>query len=551
MKGDRRTAAPVPGRTEQEKGPGMKTRQDTDDRAYASINRRSLIRGAGALGFTAAASGLLLPTRARAATKGGHLKFGCSHGMTSDSLEPGTYAHGLGILISYTIHAKLTVVAPDNTLQGDLAESWEASDAAKVWTFKLRNAQFHDGTRVTATDVIASINHHRGEASTSNAKTVVSNIAGIEAPDDATVVFSLNGGDADFPFILTDYQLAICKAKPDGTIAWEDDGSRAGPYKVVEFDPGVRVSLAKAENYWNPDVGHVDTAEVLVITDPTARQNALMTGEVDVIDRPDIRTLGMLSSAPGITVEEEAGFRFFGFTMFCDTAPFDSNDVRLALKYGLDREAMVNVALGGHGTIGNDHPITPAYRYHNPDIPQHGYDPDRAIFHLKKAGLDSLTVDLSASSAAYASAVDCSVLYQSQAAAAGININVVNEPADSYWSNVWLVKPFIATDWGGRPTEDLMFSVAYQADAPWNDTHFNNERFEKLLVEARAELDESLRRQMYGEMQQIVHDEGGLIAAMIPNSIWAYRARVKHGDATSKAWELDGWQFISRWWVED
>src|SRR5690606_6787620 len=137
---------------------------------------------------------------------------------------------------------------------------------------------------------------------------------------------------------------------------------------------------------------------------------------------------------------------------------------------------------------------------------------DRATFHLKKAGLDSLAVDLSASSAAYASAVDCAVLYQSQAAAAGININVVNEPADSYWSNVWLVKPFIATDWGGRPTEDLMFSVAYQAGAPWNDTRFNNERFEKLLVEARAELDESLRRQMYGEMQQIVHDEGGLIA---------------------------------------
>jgi peptide/nickel transport system substrate-binding protein len=93
---------------------------------------------------------------------------------------------------------------------------------------------------------------------------------------------------------------------------------------VVETEPGVRVSLARAENRRNPDVGHVDTAAVPAITDPTVWQNALTTGEVDVIDRPDIRTPGLLTSAPGITVEEEAGVRVRRLAMFCDTAAFDN-----------------------------------------------------------------------------------------------------------------------------------------------------------------------------------------------------------------------------------
>ncbi|MBJ2150237.1 ABC transporter substrate-binding protein [Paracoccus sp. IB05] len=513
------------------------------------VNRRGLIKGGGALGLAMAAASFSSP--AKAATKGGHMKMGCSHGMATDSTEPGTYSHGFAILLSYTIHAKLTIVGTDNVLHGDLAESWDGLDAAKKWVFRLRDAEFHDGSKITAADVIASINHHRGADSTSNAKSVVENIASITADGDNTVVFDLTSGDADFPFILTDYQLAICKANADGTIDWQNDGSRAGPYKLASFEPGVRAVFEKADTYWNPDVGHVASAEVLVITDVTARQNALLTGEVDVIDRPEIRTLDMLSNAPGIRVEEDAGFRYFGFTVFTRTAPYDNNDLRLALKYGIDREAMLNVALSGHGILGNDTPITPAYRYYNAEIPQRSYDPDRAKFHLNKAGLDSLDLELSASSAAYAAAVDCSLLYQSNLAPIGINLNVVNEPADSYWSNVWLKKPFIAIDWGGRPTEDLMFSVAFKADAPWNDTQFDNERFEKLLIEARAELDETKRREMYGEMQLILNEEGGLIAPMLPNNIWAVRSRIRRGEELSRAWELDGWQFISRWWIEE
>lgn len=514
------------------------------------LDRRSFVKGVSALGLAAAASPLIMPKNARAQVNGGHLKMGSSQGSTTDSIVPGTYENGFSIMLSYNTQGKMTVVGSDNKLHGDLAESWEGSDGAKKWVFKLRNAEFHNGKPVTSADVIASLNIHRGEDSKSAAKPVVGNIKDIRADGDRTVVIELSAGDADFPFILTDYQLAIGHAGPDGKVDWSDDGNRGGAYKLKEYNPGVRALLEKAENYWNRDVGHFATAEALTISDVTARQNALITGEVDVIDRPDVRTLDMLKKDSNLVVEEDAGFRWHGFTMFCDAPPFDNKDVRLALKYGINRKAMINIALNGHGLVGNDQPITPSYRFYNSDLPPFEYDLDKAKFHLKKAGLSKVDIDLSASPAAFAAAVDCALLYQSGIANAGININVVTEPADAYWSNVWLKKPFIATDWGGRPTEDLMFSVEFKAGAPWNDTHFNNERFEKLLAEARAELDEPKRREMYGEMQKIVRDDGGAVIPMIPNNIWAYNKKIKHGPTISKAWELDGWMFISRWWME-
>ena len=80
--------------------------------------------------------------------------------------------------------------------------------------------------------------------------------------------------------------------------------------------------------------------------------------------------------------------------MWTDTPPFNNNDVRMALKYAVDREQMVKTILGGYGTVGNDNPIGPTYKFHDPEIPQRQYDPDKAKFHLKKAGLTNPTFDL-------------------------------------------------------------------------------------------------------------------------------------------------------------
>ena len=115
------------------------------------------------------------------------------------------------------MHGYLTVVAGDNSLQGELAESWGSSEDAKEWTFTLRKAKFHNGNPVTGKDVIASLNFHRGEDSKSAAKSIVDTIDEMKAEGN-TVVITLKEGNADFPYMASDYHLAILPADDSGKI---------------------------------------------------------------------------------------------------------------------------------------------------------------------------------------------------------------------------------------------------------------------------------------------------------------------------------------------
>lgn len=509
------------------------------------IDRRSFLAGA-------AGSSLLLGLGSKAfaagPTKGGRLRLGLSGGSTSDSLDPATYASG-GVLIGIWAFANnLAEVDENGDIIPELAESWETSPDAKTWTFRLRKGiEFHDGRTMTAEDVLASYNYHRDEASSSGAKGILDTIVEIRADDAHTVVFQLKDGNADFPFVTADYHLVIYPAK-DGSIDWQS-GIGTGGYTLESYEPGVRMNLKRQPNYWKAGRAHFDEVEILYVSDGTARQNALVTGEVDVIDRVDLKTVPLLARRDDLVIEEATGTQHYTVPMFADVAPFDNVDVRLALKYAIDREQLVQTVLQGHGRVGNDSPITPANRFFDAELEQRVYDPDRARHHLKKAGMDSLKVDLSAADAAFVGAVDTAVLFKENAAAAGIDINVVREPDDGYWSNVWTVKPFCMCFWNGRPTEDWMFSLVYTSDASWNDTHWKNERFDKLVIEARAELDEARRRELYSELQRIVRDDGATIIPMYANAVDARSKKVTHAGKPAANAYLDGWKVVERWWM--
>src|SRR4029077_1402081 len=117
-------------------------------------------------------------------------------------------------------------------------------------------------------------------------------------------------------------------------------------------------------------------------------------------------------------------------------------------------------------------------------------------------------------------AVDAAQVYQANAAKAGINRQLDRVPADGYWDNTWNVKPFVACYWGGRPTADLVLSLTYKSVSSWNDTHWKRDDFDKILIAARSELDEGKRKQkMYGDLQRMLWEEGGLLLPMFSNTI--------------------------------
>lgn len=518
--------------------------------AAGRLSRREFVRLALASGVSiAAAQAMFGSARAAEPKKGGRFRLGLAGANTTDVHDPATWGTSAitNIGLWGAVYNNLMEVAPDGQLVSELAESVEPAEGAKTWVFKLRkDVTFHNGKTLDADDVVASFNHHRGSESQSAAKAIVDPIVDLRADGKDTVVFVLADGNADFPYLCTDYHMVIGPAA-DGKIDWEAAVGTGG-YAFVSHDPGVKMELKCNPGYWKADRAHFDEVELLGLNDVAARMNALVTGQVDAIGRADLKTLSLLQRNPDIVIEEVTGTQHYTMPMFTDAPPFDDVNVRLALKYGVDREAMVKTILLGHGVPGNDHPITPANRYYAADLAIRAYDPDKAKYHLKQAGLTSLKVDLSAADAAFAGAVDTAVLFKEQVSKAGIDVNVVREPDDGYWTNVWTKKPFVMCYWGGRPTEDWMFSLVYAKDAPWNDTHWSHDRFNQLLAEARSELDEDKRRAMYGEMQAILRDEGGVIVPMYANYVFARSSKVQRGEAISKSWELDGWKCIERWW---
>jgi peptide/nickel transport system substrate-binding protein len=514
-----------------------------------TVSRRTFMEGALFTGATVAGASTLWSTKVLAQTpsRGGNYRVGVHDANTGDTMDPGLYQAVYEIQLAHCHRGYLTEITADGSAGPDVADSWSASPDATEWRFELNpDATFHSGKKLTSEDVIASLNHHRGDDTNSAAKALLNDVTDIKADGDHAVVITLASGSADLPYLLTDYHLVICPANPDGSIDWQSmDGT--GPYKIVQHEPGVGTALVRHDAYHREGLAWFDEVTMVALADPNARQSAILTGEVDAITEADLKTVGLMGRNPNIKIVEVASGAHSTIPMFCDVEPFNDVNVRLALKYAINRQEIVDKILFGHGSLGNDNPIGPSLPYYA-DLPQREYDPDKAKFHLKEAGYDTLAVSLSASQAAFSGAVDMAVLFQESAKAAGIDINVVREPNDGYWSDVWLNKPFVVVQWGARPTPDVMFSLAYREGADWNESHWVNDRFNALLLEAKAELDDAKRAEMYAEMQMLVRDDGGTIVPFFRNRVNVMSTKLGAPEQQAGNWELDGARSYQRWW---
>ncbi len=516
------------------------------------IDRREFMTGALALGLSVpAALCIVQEVSAAAPKKGGHFRQAITGGATSDSLDPAQILDSYMINVSFgQLRNNLTEIAPNGELIGELAESWEPSADAATWRFKLRKGiTFHNGKTLDADDVVASFNHHRGEETKSAAKGIVEPIEDIKTDDKDTVIFALKGGNADFPFLVSDYHLGICPAAAEGGIDWQS-GLGTGGYVLESFDPGVKTVVRRNPDYWKEGRAFFDSVENIYIADVVARTNALKSNQIDCMPNLDLKTVHLLQREAGIQVFPVSGNKHATLPMLTDTPPFDNNDVRQALKYAINRPEILKKIIKGQGELGNDSPVGPAniYRATPEELPQRPYDPDKAKFHLKKAGKENLAVEIHLADTAFEGAVDAGQLYSEAAKAAGINIKVIREPNDGYWSNVWLKKPWCGSYWGGRPTEDWVFSQIYSAGADWNESRWNHPRFNQLLKEARSELDTDKRRSLYVEMQRIVHDEGGSVIPIFMAYTHAASTKVGLPEQLANNWELDGHKNAERWW---
>jgi peptide/nickel transport system substrate-binding protein len=513
-----------------------------------AISRREFMGRAVALGAsTTAISSMLASVDAYAAEtpkKGGTLRLGLGGGSTTDSIDVGSYTDSVMIDTGHGLFNGIVEWGEDGKPKPDLASSWEPKNGAKDWVFNLRKGvKFSNGKEFTADDALYSLNYHRGD-SKSGGKPSLTAVTDVKKLDKYQIQISLAAADADLPYSLTDYHILMV---PDGFKDWANPVG-TGAFLLEKFDPGVRIALKRNPDYWKEGSGHLDAAEITVISDSTARFNALKSGQIDIINRVDHKAVGLIEKS-GLKLVRAPGGYHVEAAMQVDKAPYDNPDLRLALKYATNREQILKALFSGYGTIGNDHPIPPTDPFFNSELPVRKHDPEQAKFHFKKAGLTDPKILLEVSDAAFNGAVDMGSLMQASAGAAGIPMELKKQPVDGFWDNVWLKDPFVESYWGGRSAATQMLSVAYSAGAPWNETHWKNEKFEKLLADAKSETDEAKRKPYIWEMQKILHEDGGAIIPVFRDWLSADNGKVG-GHVPTGGFDMDNGYILEKAWLK-
>ncbi|HUT70805.1 MAG TPA: ABC transporter substrate-binding protein [Desulfatiglandales bacterium] len=512
------------------------------------ISRRDFIKQALAAGLTLSVATSFWDKTAHAVSpkRGGKLRQALHGGSVGDTLDPATIVDSHPISTSWQVRNNLTEISPIGDIIPELAESFEASSDAKTWVFKLRKGvEFHNGKTFEAEDVIYSINYHRSPDTATGGKAAVSGIESIKADGKHTVIFNLKAGNADFPFLMADWHLPIAPAGTKGK-DW-DKGIGTGPFILTAWDPGVRSVSKRNPNYFKERLPYFDEVETLHLPDMVAQASALLTDQVDAISLVDLKTIDRFSKVPRIRILDAAATRHFTIPMHCDQSPFSNKDLRLSLKYAVDRKELLQKVLRGHGYLGNDHPIGKQQKYFAADLPQRHLDFDKAKYHLKKSGLENVKLQLSVGEV-FPGATAMAELFKESVNKIGVDITLIRVPTDGFWSNIWLKKPMCVAFWAGRPTVDWMFTVGYAADSPWNSGKWKNDRFNYLLLKARAEMDQEKRREMYFEMQSICRDDAGTIIPLFSNIVMGVSDKLGIPDQISGSFAMDGLRNHERWW---
>lgn len=468
---------------------------------------------------------------------------GMEGGSPSDSLDPRTYADSVMIAASLAIMNCLVEFDSAGNPTGELFESWDVKPGAAEWVFNVRQGiKFSNGKTLDAEDCIYSIQIHRGETK-SPAKGILEQIKEIKALSPTQVGITLSSGNADFPVILGDYHLVVV---PKDFTDWQKPIG-TGAYTLESFEPGVRLTFKNRGDYWKPGRGNFDMIELRNIQDVAARTAALQSGEVDAVNRLDARTVNLLMKDSNLKVvrTKGTGNRFCFVTRVTDK-PYDNKDLRTALKYGIDREKIIESVYNGYAVPGNDHNLDALNPFYNTAMPQRKYDPDKAAFYFKKAGV-SAPLELQTSEGAWGSAVDCASLYQQALKKAGINLDVKKVSADGYWDNVWLKVPFCAVYWGRRMSADQAFTQVFGDTSDWNDTNWKVPEFQQIIKDARVETDQAKRKELYWKAQEMIADDGGFICFAITDYLDGYSNKVR-GNEPHARYDLNDNRIAEKGW---
>ena len=454
---------------------------------------------------------------------GGMLRVGATGGGAKDTIDAHLPTADTDIMRVWNLYEPLAVRPPDfGPLQMMLAESLEPENgSSKTWIVKLRSGvQFHNGKTVTADDVIFSLNRILDPK---DPKVGATSIGYIDAPglkkiDSLTVRIPLKFANAAFPDDIGQYFNGIV---PVGYDPKNPVGT--GAFKYQSFAPGQQSVFVKNPNYWQTGRPYVDQLTIIDFPDSTARVNALLGGQVDAIDNLPTGQIAQIQGNSSLKVLIAQTGEWQPFTMRVDSPPFNDVRVRQAFRLIVDRKQMVEQVLSGQGRIANDlySPFDPAYLN---TVPQRAQDLEQAKSLLKQAGHEGLTVQLTTADV-FQGVVAAAQVFAQQATGAGVKVNVNKIDTGTFYGANYLKWTFAQDFWA---TREYLPQVAQGSlpSSPFNETHWADPAFIKLIGEARATVDDTKRKQILQEAQMLEYDKGGYIIPYFSNQIDAYSAKL-------------------------
>ncbi|MCG8597395.1 MAG: ABC transporter substrate-binding protein [Kiloniellales bacterium] len=523
------------------------------------VDRREFLRTACLLGVSAgAAYGMagrvlgeesgLRSARAEEPKQGGTLKVGM---QVQEMTDPSTFAWTEpSNQVRHTVEY-LTRTGSDNITRPYLAESWEASDDLKTWTFKLRQGvKWSNGDDFNADDVVFNIERWLDPDTGSSNIGLFSNMVeevdtgkkddqgnpvmskrmiggAVEKVDDHTVRLNLNAPDLSIPENLYNYPTAIVHrrfSEEGGDFSKNPVGT--GPYELAEFRVGEVCKLKRRGEYWGDrtfldEIHYVDLGE-----DRSAWLAALASKQVDMVWRFDVNQLEVAERIPGVVVNTAITAQTGVARMHVDKAPFDNKMLRQAVQACVDHEAILQIAYRGKGAPGEDHHVAPIHPEYA-ELPKLKQDHERAKQLLKEAGHEggiTLKIDVGNTSGTWE--LDAMQAFKQQCAPAGINIELNVMPSSQYW-DIWTKTPFGFTSWTHRPLGVMVLNLGYRSGVPWNESNYANPEFDKILDEATATLDVDARRKLMAKAQKMLQDDAVIIQPLWRAEFTATAEKVK------------------------
>ncbi|AUG80572.1 peptide ABC transporter substrate-binding protein [Kitasatospora sp. MMS16-BH015] len=499
------------------------------------LSRRALLRGgvagAGLMTLAACRSATDLNTKAAADTigtprRGGTLTVAAGVDFTPSLL----FAQSANTLVQRLVFNTLTRYDDQLKPQPELASSWQLAPDGKAVTFKLReDVKYHTGRPFTADDVIFAVKNLQNPARSAQLRSTAAAITGFKKNGDHELTLELAHPVSNL-FDLFEFMIIADPATVEDAVAGKQLIG-TGPFRFTKRSPGASLSFSRNEQYWNPGRPYLDGVEVRIIPQADSLLSSLRTGQSHLsydVQGKDVATLKDNAQFRITPYDTGAGGYYIGVNV--TAAQVGDKRVRQAIAWAVDRERLVQQALGGYGLASSAPWPKSSPAYSEAGATHYSHNPDKARELLKQAGVTSLSLPFAHSATPGATAVAQILQYDLRQ----VGIETVLQPTDSPTMQKQLISQTMPALWtlshGFAQLHPATLAVsAYPFNEAKNSSHFSSPAYTQIVQQAwqRADSDSAEAKALYQRITDTLLDEEFVIDLAIAGEVEVATAKVR------------------------